>query len=201
MRYYWLRSRVPPLKPQRTSRTPAPVDLLAAIFSVNRSAKRHRDAAQTYYRQRMHGFAGRARETKEDLYALKDRGIAQAHNEGRLTYHGRHGGLAIYTGEGYCFHSTLVPEEAVEEPSPANDDQTPIFVEGKPRGSKEARLCDAQFTLARIPASILDSGYEQLSAPRVPQRNPPPQYPPSQEEDDEKDWQEADDEEDWQDEP
>jgi tellurite resistance protein len=47
--------RTPKLK--LTIKPAKQVDLLAAIFAVNRSAKRYRDAAETHYRERMHGFA------------------------------------------------------------------------------------------------------------------------------------------------
>jgi len=88
---------------------PVAVDLLAAIVSVNRSAKRYRDAAQKCYALKKHGFARQGRVTKEELYALKDRGIAEAFRLGRITPVLRKGGLIEYRGEGYCFHSTLLP--------------------------------------------------------------------------------------------
>jgi hypothetical protein len=46
------------------------VDLLAAIFTVNRAAKRRRDAAQKYYQNGMYGFAGSSRREKETYYSL-----------------------------------------------------------------------------------------------------------------------------------
>ena len=145
VRHYWLRARVGPPPPQRAAvKAATRVDLLAAIFAVNQAA-------------------GRAQEKKEELYALKDRGIARAYREGRLGYQGRHGGLAIYRGEGYCFHSTLEPEDAL--PPETGRVETAVFVEAKPRGVKEARLIDARLTLEQIDASIMHE-FEVLEAPR-----------------------------------
>src|SRR5690348_6256369 len=50
---------------------PQQIDLLAAIFAVNRSAKRYRNTK--CYAGRNHSFATRAKEQKELLYELKDR--------------------------------------------------------------------------------------------------------------------------------
>jgi len=63
---------------QKRSKPAQQVDLLAAIFSVNRSAKRFRDAAQSCYDSDMRGLAGRHRQRKEQLYRIKDAGIMAA---------------------------------------------------------------------------------------------------------------------------
>src|SRR5207244_1765791 len=96
-----------------------------------------------------------AKEKKELLYMLKDRGIAAAYVAGRLQYLGKHGGLAIYRGEGYCFHSTLEPVGAATAEDTAAT-ETRIFVEAKPRGATEPRLTDAVETLQSLQEPSLD---------------------------------------------
>ena len=56
---------------------PTTIDLLLAVFTVNKSAKRYRNRARSNFSKGQHGFAGHARTTKEHLYALKDKGIAE----------------------------------------------------------------------------------------------------------------------------
>jgi len=85
--------------PKRKPKPPKEVDLLLAIFTVNKSAKMYRDVSQTHYHDRRHGLAGDARERKDNLYELKDRGIAYAVRESRLHFVGAHGTLALYSGE------------------------------------------------------------------------------------------------------
>jgi hypothetical protein len=85
------------------------IDLLAAFFAVNRSAKRYRDSGQIYYRKRLHGFAGNARSPKKKLYDLKDKRIARAYLDNRIAPVAINGGWVEYRGEGYCFHSSLLP--------------------------------------------------------------------------------------------
>jgi hypothetical protein len=140
------------------------VDLLAAIFTVNRAAKRQRDLAQTYYQRGMHGFAGSSKDRKQGYYELKDRGIVAAHGAGRLTCAFRHGGLYLWTGEGYSFHSTLKPEGAEVPELPLGDGEEHFFVEAKPKGTKEPRLTDALRTLDGCAAPDL-SRYERAPSP------------------------------------
>jgi hypothetical protein len=89
--------------------TPKKGDLLAAIFTVNRAAKRQRDLAQKYYLAGQHGLAGASKEKKEKHYCLKDSGIAAAYQTRRLACVNKHANLYLYRGEGYSFHSTLCP--------------------------------------------------------------------------------------------
>jgi hypothetical protein len=139
------------------------VDLLAAIFTVNRAAKRQRDAAQAYYQNRMHGFAGASKRRKIQFYALKDRGIAAAHQAGRLTCLYRHGGLFLWQGESYSFHSTLKPIGLEVPELPLREGEDFLFVEAKPKGAKEPRLSDAQHTLLRLAPDL--GGYEHAPSP------------------------------------
>lgn len=150
--------RVSDCTPTRRMNTipPVEIDLLQAIYTVNQSAKRYRDAAQANYRLRQHGFARHSRWTKQVLYLLKDRGIAAAYRQGRLHLEGFNGNLALYRGEGYCFHSTLVPLESEPEPTC----QEPIFVEATPKGTREGRLKDAVYTLNALDANV--EGFRRL---------------------------------------
>lgn len=132
-------------KPQRKEIPAQQIDLLLAIFTVNKSAKRYRDSAQSQYQHGNHGFAGHSRSTKEWLYDLKDAGIAQAFAEGLLQLEASHGGMAVYRGGGYCFHSFLVPEGVEYK---ASDDT--FEKEASPKTAREARLKDAEFTLAQL---------------------------------------------------
>jgi hypothetical protein len=142
---------------------PKQCDLLASIFVVNRAAKRHRDAARTHYECDLHGFAGHAKSRKESLYGLKDRGIAAAFEAGRIQAVQIHGGLCLYRGEGYCFHSTLVP---IGVDIPRSTDDAPITVEAKPRGSGEPLVRDAWATLEELPEADI-SRFSRLEVPRI----------------------------------
>lgn len=171
-RFHWRRDRVAECKPRqrRTTKPPALVDLLQAISAVNRAAKRRRDTASINYRKGRHGAVAKAKEEKENLYALKDKGIAVAYLAGRLRYEGRHASLAIYRGGDYCFHSTLLP--ATETDLDVSDDGGRIFIESKPKTSREGRLCDAVFTLTQLPESS-ENDFEILDAPSYPKRQRP----------------------------
>ena len=64
----------------------------------------------------MYALATDAKERKELRYSLKDRGICAALQAGRIAAVELHAGLCLYCGEGYSFHSTLVPK-GVELPA------------------------------------------------------------------------------------
>lgn len=89
-------------RPKRVARLleAVPIDLLAAIFTVTRAAKRYRDAASGCYEVGLHAFARCNRERKEKLYALKDCGIAAATKAGRIATMATAGELTVYCGEG-----------------------------------------------------------------------------------------------------
>jgi hypothetical protein len=170
-------------RPKRvvTEKPAVPIDLLAAIFTVTRSAKRYRDSAQTCYQHRKHGFARMARKQKEYLYELKDDGIVAAFRQGRVQAVGTHGCLAVYRGEGYCYHSLLHPKGTVlpelKTRGTTDTGNEPLTVEAKPRGTKEPRLKDACHTLEELPKlaeEALASGeFVRLS---FPPRQPEPRY-------------------------
>lgn len=160
----------------RKEAPPQTIDLLAAIFGVTRAAKRYRDAAQTCYQKRKHGFAGTFRSRKEELYGLKDKGIVAALAAGRIRPVRLNGGLIEYSGEGYCFHSTLLPPQADMLPSvdssgptavllPGLPQSEPLRVEAKPRQSNEPRLKDAVFTLEALP--VVSKEFKRLALPSM----------------------------------
>lgn len=149
-------------KPKRqcVRRPPKVIDLLAAIWTVTRTAKRYRDAASKSYKKGKHGMAGQCRRRKEQLYLLKDKGIAEAVHLGRISAVGIHGGFCVYRGEGYCFHSALKPIEFDPPEGSVRDDT--LTVEAKPK-QKEPRLYDAEHTLSTIKS--MQVGFERLDYP------------------------------------
>jgi len=145
----------------RAEHPPQVVDLLVALLTLTRTAKRYRDAAQTHYRRAAHGLAGFSRETKERCYDLKDRGLIHAVQSGRIVPVRFRGALTEYVGEGYCFHSYLRP---IGIDGVASDDDAPLRVDAKRKGSGEARLKDAMATIQALPQISLEcAGFEQLS--------------------------------------
>ena len=161
-------ARLSDVKKTRSRKAPSPavsVDLLPAIFTVNRAAKRFRDAAQRHYQGSRHGFARDNRMKKSDLYDLKDRGIAAATLLGLLEFSGFHGGMAIYKGSGCCFHSRLVPL-GVEHPIRSANTNIPFFAESKPKEATEPRLMDAKYTLSQLPHLPLH--FSSLHSPEKP---------------------------------
>jgi hypothetical protein len=139
---------------------PKHCDLLLAIFAVNRAAKRWRDAASSHYDGGRFAWATSAKEHKNYLYALKDRGIAAAFAQGRIAPVDLHGRLCLYCGEGYCFHSRLVPSEL----EIATTDESPILIEAKPQSSRESKQRDAIAHLEALPR-IDPSAFDVLASP------------------------------------
>ena len=163
----WIKKHKPELERavERRKRVPEilPCELLAAIFAVNRAAKRHRDAAKNYHNARLRGLATTAKNRKEYLYVLKDKGIAHAFQLGLISPIEIHGGLCLYRGKGYCFHSTLAPK-TVDLPHAEND--APIAVEAHPQGSAEPRQQDAIAKLESL-ANVVEAAFTRLEVPRI----------------------------------
>jgi hypothetical protein len=145
------------LEPVTLEQTPA--NILRAVWTVNRAAKRRRDAAETAYGSRLHGFAGSHKRAKDQYYTLKDRGIAWLAHHGHLTATHRHAQLVVWSCDGYRFHSSLIPHD-VQLPSGETD---LIRQEAKPRDAAELRLIDAVALLERLPSVV--TNYTRLSVP------------------------------------
>lgn len=113
--------------------------VLAALFTLNRRAKRCRDLAQRYYQKRMFGFATKLKEEKETIYGLKGQVLHHMVEAGVLVggkYHRFTGGnwAEVLHGGGYTFHRPCPPQAgdtAVDEIE---------SIEAKPKGAKEPSL-------------------------------------------------------------
>lgn len=136
--------------------------ILEAAYVVNQSAKRYRDGAHKAYRKGNHGQAGQCRTLKERFYELKDCAIAEAYGEGWLTPETLHGGLVLYSGDGYCFHSRLLPE-GLE--LPVEENAVTFFREARPAEKGHMRVCDAVATLQQLGQP---AGFRILAPPLVP---------------------------------
>lgn len=95
------------------TRLPQLVDVLVALWTLNRRAKRCRDMAAHFYDCRKHGLAGNARDEKEAIYRLKGQALHWLVEDGRLSHDGCHmfksdDGQQLWSevlaGEGYSFH-------------------------------------------------------------------------------------------------
>jgi hypothetical protein len=127
-----------------TAKPPQLVDVLAAVWTVNRAAKRRRDAAQACYQGRAHGFANSHKETKEQYYRLKSQALHYLLAEGKLQVVGYHvfaGGnwAEVIKGENYTFHRPCPPKqgEAVQLDG----------IEANPRDKGGPKLKVALYTL------------------------------------------------------
>ncbi|HUE74865.1 MAG TPA: hypothetical protein VMP01_28620 [Pirellulaceae bacterium] len=137
-----------------------PENVACACWTANKTAKRYRDAASRQYGQSLHGFARRSREIKERMYQLKDLAVAWLAHHGHVAAEGIHGGLCLWTGLGYSFHSTLV-SNGVELPA----DPEPITISASEKCTAEMRLIDAEDLLERLPDHT--SEFARLEVPRI----------------------------------
>lgn len=143
----WYVYREDQVEPKKAIRHPEPkrVPLLAAVWTVNRTAKRYRDAAMSHYNRDHHGLARLAREKKEMLYRYKAQALHYLAADGTLQHVGHHRfpgnkWAEVLTGAGFTFHRPCAtPKQASGEARST--------IEAKPRGAMEPRLCDAIFTL------------------------------------------------------
>lgn len=152
-----------PAKERRTH-SPVMVDFLCAIFTVNRAAKRFRDAATKLYESSFHSLSQANSKRKKRLYALKDAAIREAYRRGLLQPMAIHGGLVLYQGSGFCFHSSQVPVE-FQDKLPNEADGEVFFRESVPKSSAEVKLKDAEFTLSACVSS--NDGFATLEVPRI----------------------------------
>jgi len=134
---------------QVQQKPPQKVDILAAVWTVNRYAKRMRDKAAGCYSKRAHSFASDARCRKEEAYALKNQVLAHLLNDRVLQVQGYHRfGDDLYAyilgGNGYTFH----------QPCPAPEDPKGVEyrsdIEAKPKSAAECNLKDAMHTIKQF---------------------------------------------------
>jgi len=114
------------------------LDILAALWTLNRRAKRCRDLAQTYYLKSMHGLARAMRLEKERIYELKGQALAHLVIEGVLvggTYHKFNDGnwAEVLQGDGYSFHRPCAPQNDAAA-------MTMEMIDAKPKGGREPTI-------------------------------------------------------------
>lgn len=145
-------------------------DILRALWTVNRYAKRCRDAASAHYSHGNHGFAGHARQKKEDAYRRKSLVLAVCLRLNLVECVGITDGepsFAVFRGGGYCFHSPkgnwAAPEKELEFDG---------MVEAKPKEAAEMRLKDAEATIDGFFArnEPADEEIELANAAQLPPR-------------------------------
>ena len=123
-------------------------NVLAACWSVNRSAKRYRNAARSCFEGDAYQFATANRHRKQECYRLKDRGIRWLYDQRVLQVESFHAGFCLYTGGGYSFHSTCAPD-GIE---PDDRESETWETAAKPREKGEMRLVDAKALLKILPS-------------------------------------------------
>ncbi|MCC7542401.1 MAG: hypothetical protein IT379_39650 [Deltaproteobacteria bacterium] len=153
-------------KAQRKHSPAKTVDLLAALWAANRSAKRWRNAARGQYNKRAHQFASSSKRRKESLYALKAQALHHLVTDGVLQHAGYHrfldGNYAeLLSGGGYTFHRPC------PHPTDGAIVEDRADIDAKPRQSREVRLKDAEHTLTSYLSGRLRVGvYEWPPRPR-----------------------------------
>jgi len=125
---------------QRTQDSVRNLDVLAALFTLNRRAKRCRDLARKYYDAGMHGLAGAMRHEKERIYRLKGQALHYLAEEGRLGISGFQrfdddNWSELLAGDGYSFHRPCAAQSGEVQ---VRDD-----IEAKPKGAKEPTMAVA----------------------------------------------------------
>lgn len=171
--HFWRREQLVERKPRIIVAEPVaatPENIAAAVFAVNRAAKRRRDAAASAYDAGTHGFAKQHSKEKSALYEQKDRGIAWLASEGHLQPAKIHGSLVVWGGLGYSFHSRLKPRGVELE----RDAENVFRAEAKPAASSHMRIVDAKALLAglddRTSRFDLLAGVEMKRAPKPRRR-------------------------------
>jgi hypothetical protein len=153
------------LRRQQKRNAPVKVSLIDAIREASRSAHRWRDRAAARWASGTGRAAGSASREKRRWYALKDRGIAAAYEQGLLRYAGAAPqGMAVYEYGGggmSCFHSTLHP---VGRERPLVEGHPEVLT--VPAKEQQLRLKDAEHTLSCLP-EINSQAYQRSSAPEM----------------------------------
>ena len=127
---------------------PVQVDVLAALWAINRHAKRLRDRGCGQYDDLRRDLARKTAAKKRDLYRRKGQALAHLLAEGLLTVSGYHvfgddRWAEVLEGAGYRFHRPCPP------PRTAVEHLSLDGIEAKPRARNEPRLRDAILTLDR----------------------------------------------------
>lgn len=135
------------VEPKKAVVKPKPelIDVLLAVWGMNRYAKRCRDAARRCYVHDLHGFAKGWKKRKEEAYDMKGQALHWLVEEGRLTHAGYHkfgdDFAEVLQGEGFLFHRPC------DDPEVESDIKLLEGIEAKPKSKREPRLCDSQHTL------------------------------------------------------
>lgn len=118
---------------KRLRKIAAKIHLVDAIREVSRAAHQERDKAQKYHQLKEYEKATASKKRKDQLYSMKERGIAAGYKRAELRYAGSSAqGMAVYVyGKGglSCFHSRLHP--AGEERTIITDHPEILFVPAK----------------------------------------------------------------------
>ncbi len=167
------------------ARKKAKLDVLAALFTLNRRAKRCRDSAGDFYERGMHGLAGDAKREKERIYRLKGQALHYLVESGRLkvaAVHQFQGGThaEVLEGEGYRFHRPC--------PDPVEISEGVVLlesVEAKPKAAKEPTL--------KVAYSVIEDFLDDKDEVEVYQWPPRTRYRDYEDEEedeyeDERDW-------------
>lgn len=129
----------------RQNQSPKSIDLLAAVWGINRRAKRCRDLSQLYFQASMYGFATAMRREKENLYQLKGQALHYMTKQGVVEAAGFHcfgdNWAMVLKGEGYVFHTPC------PRPKDGCEGKRVEQVEAKPRQANEPKLKDARYTV------------------------------------------------------
>jgi hypothetical protein len=168
--YFWRREQLVERKKRKIVAekiAATPENIAAAVFAVNRAAKRRRDAASNAYEAQSHGFARLHSAEKKKLYQMKDRGIAWLASEGHLQAEKIHGSLVVWAGLEYRFHSQLKPR-GIEL---ARDADAVFRAEAKPAKSSHMRIIDAKSLLAMLENRT--NRFELLASVEMKHKRPP----------------------------
>ena len=127
-----------------SDRAPAEtVPVLAAVWAVNRRAKRCRDLAEASHANREYDAAGWYAMMKKGLYDLKAQALSYLFDAGQLQPVGLHRfpddrWAEVLQGGGYCFHKLC------DEPDDVNEDVPSMaHIKAKPVEATEPRHQDA----------------------------------------------------------
>jgi len=190
--YFWRREQLVERKQRKIVAekiAATPENIAAAVFAVNRAAKRRRDAASNAYETQSHGFARLHSAEKKKLYQMKDRGIAWLASEGHLLAEKIHGSLVVWAGLDYRFHSQLKPR-GIEL---ARDADGVFRAEAKPAKASHMRIIDAKTLLAMLENRT--NRFDLMASVEMRHKRPPAPRPRRDEIDDEDGYDDDGDEE------